>query len=89
MNISLRLLGRFDLDDKVDAGNIETTGSDISGNQHAEFLLLKALKGDFSLVLRNITVHDLDVFLDLLSCEKFIGFLLGRSKDNGLTTAVN
>lgn len=66
VNICLRFLGRLNLNDQVDAGNVKTTRSDISGDQYAKLLLLEALQSDFSLVLSDVSVHDLDVFLDFL-----------------------
>ena len=76
VDVCFGVLGRLHLDNQVDAGDVKTTGSDVSGYQHVELLLLKSLKSDLSLVLSNITVHDLNVFLDLVRKQKLICLLL-------------
>ena len=65
MNISFCVFRWFNLHDKVDAGDIEATSSNISGDQNVELLFLEALEGDFTLVLGDVTMHNFDVFLDL------------------------
>lgn len=77
MDVSLCILGGFNLDDQVNAGNIKTTGSNIGSNQDLEFVLLEALKSDFTLVLSNITVHDFDLVLDLVRQQQLVRFQLG------------
>ena len=65
MNIGFCILGRLNLDDEVDTWDVETTRCNISGDEYTEFLLLEAFKGDFTLILGDITVHNLNVFLNL------------------------
>ena len=88
MDVGLGVLRGLDLDDKVDTRDVKAAGSDICSDQHAKFVLLKALKGDFTLILRDIAVHHLDVFLDFLCHQKVICLLLGRGEDDALSTAV-
>ena len=64
MNVGLSVLGWLNLHDKVHAGNVKATGGYISGHKHAELLLLEALKGHFTLILCDVTVHDFNVFLN-------------------------
>ena len=66
MDVGLSLLGWLDLDDQVNVGDVETTGSNISGDEDSKFAFLEALHRDFTLVLGNVTVHDLDVLLDFV-----------------------
>lgn len=83
MNVGLSLLGWLDLDDQVNVGDVETTGSYISGDEDSEFAFLEALHGDFTLVLGNVAVHDLDVLLDFVGEEQgvCIGLRLGEHND--------
>lgn len=88
MNVSLCVLGRLDLDNQVDAGDIEAARCDVSGDEDTELFLLEALEGDFTLVLGNVAVHHLNVFLDLLREKQVIGLLLGGSEHDNLATSV-
>ena len=66
MDVSFCVFGRLELDDKIDAGDVKTARSDVCGNQNTEFFLFEALESDLSLVLRNVSVHDFNVFLNFL-----------------------
>ena len=65
VDVGLGVLGWLNLHDEVDAGDVEATGSHISGYKDAKLLLFEALQCHLSLILSNIAVHDLDVLLDL------------------------
>ena len=65
MDISLSVLGRLNLDDQVDTRDVKTASSNVCGHQNAKLLLLKALQGDFSLVLGDVTMHHFDILFDL------------------------
>ena len=54
-----------------------------------ELLLLEALQSDFSLDLRDVTVHDFDVLLDFLAKQELIGFPLRLSEHDTLATSVD
>jgi len=90
MDVGLSLLGWLDLDDQVNVGDVKTTGSNISGNEDSEFSFLEALHCDFTLVLCNVAVHDLDVLLNFIGEEQgvCIGLRLGEH-DHFATFAVD
>ena len=85
MNIGLSILGRFNLDYQINIGDVDTSGSDISGDQDIELPLLEPLECDFSLVLSDVSVHDFNIFVDLLGKQKGVGLSLGRAEHNGLS----
>lgn len=86
MDVGLSLFRGLDLDDQVDVGDVKTTRSNISCDKNSEFALLEALHCDFTLVLGDITVHDLNVLLDLVRQEERVGVGLSLSKDDDLAT---
>jgi len=53
------------LDDEINTGNVQSTGSHISSDKYTEFFIFESLEGDFTLILCNVSVHDLNVLLDL------------------------
>ena len=67
VNVSLSLFRWLNLNDHFDIGNIETSRCNISSDQDAELALLEALHCDFTLVLGDVSVHDLDIRLDLVA----------------------
>ena len=66
MNVGLRFLGRLNLDDQVNIWDVKTARGDICGDKDAELAFFEALHSDFTLVLSDVTVHDLDVLLNLV-----------------------
>jgi len=50
-------------------------------------VFLEPFESDLSLVLRNVTVHNFDIILNLLRGQEGIGLSLGGSKDNCLTNS--
>jgi len=84
VDVSLDVLGRLDLDYEVDIGDVEAAGGDVGGHEHVELTLLEALKGDLSLVLGDVSMHDLDVLLDFVREQELVRFRLGRAEDDGL-----
>jgi len=66
MDVRLGVLGRLNLNDKVDRGDVQTARGNIGGDEHVELLLLESLEGNLSLVLSDVAVHDLDIFLDFV-----------------------
>lgn len=87
MNIGLNLLWGLDLDDQVNIRDVESTGGDISGDQHLEFSFLKSLHRDFTLVLNDVTVHHFDVLLDFVSQNKSVRVSLGLSEHDSFACA--
>lgn len=66
MDVGLSVLWRLNLDNEVDTRDVQTTGSDVSGDEYAELFVLKSLESDFTLILCDVTMHDLDILLNLL-----------------------
>jgi len=66
MDVGLGLFGRLELDDKVDIRDVEAARGNICGDEDSEFALLEALHGNLTLVLGDVTMHDLNVLLDLV-----------------------
>lgn len=89
MDVGLNFLWWLDLNDQVDIGNVQASRGDISSDQHFEFSFLESLHGNLTLVLRNVSVHDFDVLLDLVSQNESVSVSLGLSEHDGLAlTAV-
>lgn len=89
MNISLRLHGRFNLNDKIDIRYVETARGHISSDQDIEFALLEPLESDLTLILSDVTVHDLDILLNLVSENQRVSISLGLGKDDRLTSGTS
>ena len=70
MDVGLSFLGRLDLDDQVNVGDVKSARSDIGSDKDSELAFFKALHRDFTLVLSDITMHDLNVLLDLIGKQK-------------------
>jgi hypothetical protein len=66
MDVGLSVLWRLNLDNEVDTRDVQTTGSDVSGDEYAELFVLESLESDFTLILCDVTMHDLDILLNLL-----------------------
>lgn len=60
MDVALHILWWFNLNDKVDIGNIEASCRHVSRNKDTELVLFEPLQGNLSLGLRDVTMHDLD-----------------------------
>ena len=70
MDVSLSLLGWLNLNDKVDIWDVKTTRSNVSSDEHAELSFLEPLHGHLTLVLSDVSMHDLDVLLDFIREQK-------------------
>ena len=64
MDVGLSIFWWLDLNDQIDIRNIKTSWGNVSSHQDTELLLFESFKSDLSLILRDISVHDFDVFLD-------------------------
>lgn len=84
VNVGLSFFGGLQLDNQVDVGDVETARGDISGDQNAEFAFFEALHGDFTLVLGNVSVHDLNVKLDLLGKKQRVSISFRLREHNRL-----
>jgi hypothetical protein len=80
MDVGLSILRRLHLDDQVNVGDVESSRGHIGGNQNAELVFLESLQSDFSLVLSNISVHNLDVILNFIREKELISFYFSRCK---------
>ena len=90
MNVCFRLLGWLQLDYEVDVGDVKTSRCDISGNQNAEFAFLEALHCHFSLILGNISVHNLNILLDFIREQERVGICFRLREHNDFSTfAIN
>ena len=84
MNVSLSILRGLHLNDQVNVGYVKSSRGNICGDKDIKFALFKALEGNLTLVLCDITVHDLDIFLYLVGQNQGVGISLGLGKDNCL-----
>lgn len=90
MDVSFTIFWRFNLDDQFNIWNIETSGSDVSCYQHTKFVLFESLQGNLSLILSDVTMHDLNVFINFIRQDQVICFHLCGGEDNGLSsTTIN
>jgi hypothetical protein len=60
MNVRLYVFGRLKLNDQVNILDVKTTSCHICSNENLELALLVSLHSDFALVLRYVTMHDLN-----------------------------
>jgi hypothetical protein len=87
MNVGFDLLWWLNLNDKVHIWDVEAARCHISSDKHLKLAFFKALHGNFTLVLSNVTMHDLDVLLNFISQDQSISVCLCLSKDNSLALA--
>jgi len=83
VDVSINLFGWFQLNDQVDLWNIESSGSNVCCNEAFKFTLLESLESDLPLLLRNVTVQNLSLLLQVGFQEDFVGFLFGLAENNG------
>ena len=88
MDVCLCVLGRLDLDDQVDSWDVETTRSDIGGDENIALFGFELLEGDFTLSLTDLSVDNLDLLLDLVGELDLVSLLLLAAEDDGLSTSV-
>lgn len=90
MDIGLSILWRLNLNDEINIGDIETSGSNVSGYQNLELLLLESFEGNLSLLLCDITMHNLNLILYFLREKKGVCLSFGGAEDNCLAkTSIN
>lgn len=87
MNVGLSFLWRLKLDYEVYVRDIESTRGNVGCDKYLELVLLEALHRDLTLVLRNITVHNFDVLLNLVREDERVSIGLGLREDNGFAFA--
>lgn len=64
--VCLCVVWRLDLDHQVYVRDVQAPGGDVRSDKDRELLLLESLQGDFTLVLGDVSVHDLDIPLQLI-----------------------
>lgn len=82
MDVGLGIFWWLELDDKTDALDIKTSGSNVSGNQDIELALLEPLDGGLSLVLRDTSMHHLDILIQGVTLTKHVRVFSSCSEDN-------
>jgi hypothetical protein len=86
VDVGLSFFRGLHLDDEIYAGDVKSSGGDISGDKNVEFLLLEPLEGDLSLVLRDISVHHLDLGVrHLLREQKSVSICFSLSENDRLS----
>ena len=84
MDVGLSICRGLDLDNQIDIRDIETSGGNIGSDQDIELALLESLESYLTLVLPNVTMHDLNIVLDFISEDQLIGVGLGLSENDSL-----
>ena len=82
MDVGIDFFGRLELNNEIDLGNIEASCCNIGGNQAFEISCLEALEGNFSLLLRNISMKHLSFLLEVGLEEDLVCFLFGLAEDD-------
>ena len=85
MDISLSFFWRLELDNKIYIWDVESTWSHICSNQNLEFVFLKSLHGNLTLVLGNISMHYLNVLLNFVRQNQRICIGFSLSEDNSFS----
>lgn len=86
MDVGLCIFWWLKLDNQTDSLDIKSSGSNIRGDKYIELSLLKSLDGGLSLVLRDTSMHDLDIFLEGVSLAEHVGVFPRGSEDYNLST---
>jgi len=86
VDICLSVFWRLNLNNKVNVADVKSSCSNICGNEDLKFAFFESLHGDFSLVLVDISMHYLDVLLDLVSEDKVISVAFCLAEHNCFCT---
>ena len=81
MDVRLGVLWRLHLDNKLNVWDVKTSCCYISGDEDLEFVVLESLESHLSLVLRDVSMHGLDIVLDLTRGHGGVGICFRGSKD--------
>ena len=82
VDVGIDFFGGFELNNEIDFGDIEASCCNIGGNQAFEISCLEALEGNFSLLLRNISMKHLSFLLEVGLEEDLVCFLFSLTKDD-------
>ena len=88
VNVSLSIFGWLNLDDQVNAWNVETARRNICSDKDIAFVGFELLKGYLTLSLSDLAVNDLDALRNLVGDLDLVRFLLLAAEDDGLSTSV-
>lgn len=91
MDVGFRILWWLDLDNQINIWNIEASWGHISSHKDLKLAFFKPFDGDFSLILRDVSMHDFHFLFDFLWQNQLIGILLclGENNSLGITTVAN
>ena len=65
------------MDDQINIWDINSSSNNISSDENIEFTLFESLESNFSLVLCDISMNNLNVFVDFLGKKALVGLNLG------------
>ena len=81
MNIGLNFLRGLNLNDQIDIRDIKTASSNVSSHQYLKLTFSESLQRHLPLRLSNVSVHNLNVLLDLVTQKELVRLNLGRSEN--------
>lgn len=87
MDVGLGVFWWLELDHKANSLDVKTSGSDVSGDEDPELSFTVSLDGGLSLVLRDASMHDLAMVLQVVSHAKLISVFLRGSENNHLSVS--
>lgn len=84
MDVSLNILWRFKLDDKINVRNVKSSWGYICSDKHFKLALSESFQCDLSLILSDVSVQDLDL-AHAICKNDLIRIVLGLSENDSLT----
>ncbi len=90
MYVSIDFLRRFQLNNQVYLRNVKTPCSHVGCHQAFQFSLFEGLESDFPLLLRDVSMQNLSLLLEIGLQKDLIGLSLRLTEDDGstMTTSV-
>lgn len=82
MNIRLGVLGRLNLNHKINVWNVKSSGCDICCHQNLKLAFFEPFDGDFPLVLSDVTMHHFHILFDLIGKNQLVRILLRLSEND-------
>jgi len=84
VHVTLDILGRLDLDDEVEVWQVDAASHDVGGEQHHYLVLPEEVHGDFTLLLRDVSVEYAGFGLDFVDFDDVVDHLLFGAEDDAL-----
>lgn len=81
MDVGLGIFWWLKLYNQRDPLNIKSPGRNIRGYQNLELALSIPLNGGLPLILRDATMHDLAVMIEIITLAKLVSIPLGGCED--------